>query len=303
VILGQPQAGLGWNPLSSVKKVATSAAKGVASGVKTAGKVVYKAHAIPTKYAVKATTTVAKGAATGAKAVGKVAYKGVEWTLIKPTLWLAEKAMAPVKSRVQKIVHRRAAKLAVDRRGAGAKPTPAEVQEARSWTRSKLRGELPHGPVLSVFADATPYDYMLGDYQLGVAPAVVAAAVPVLMAAVAAILNRYSSSGEAPANPQADAQANAVAPDAPMAPGEVDMTPVQEAAEEVQQATEEAVAAATGQKPPGRSMTLPGGMKVQRNHLLIGGAVIGALVLVMMMKPAGGKLSGARRFRRRRRRR
>jgi len=275
MIYGQPQYSddqLGFSITSLAKKVGSTAVKTVT---------------VPTKYAVKATTTTARYAGKGVKVAAKAAYKPIEWTLIKPTVWLTSKLMTPVKSRVQKIVQRRAAKIAFDRRKATT-PTPAEVSEARAWTRNKLKGELPHGPVLALFADGASYDYAFGDYQLGAPQAVVAAAVPVLVALATTLISRYANSGEAPANPGADQRAAQMAPDAPVDPGQVDMTPVQDAADQAHEAIDQAQEAATG-KRSGRSMTLPGGMKVQRSHLMLGGAVVLGLILVMSM--SGGKKS------------
>lgn len=247
----------------------TSPFKAVARGVATGARTVGHGAATGVRYTGK-----------GVKVVAKTAYKGVEWTVIKPTMWLVEKAMAPVKHRVQKLVHRRASKLAWDRRKSKT-PTPAEVSEARAWTKSKLRGEPPHGTVLSVFAGAGPMPDELGDsYQLGVAPALVAAAVPVLVAAAQQLLSKFSSSGEAPANPGADAAAAAAAPDSPAAPGEMDMTPVQDAADQAKDAIDQASAAATGKK----LVKLPGGMHVSQKSLMIGGAVIGGLILLMALQ-------------------
>jgi hypothetical protein len=241
----------------------------ITSALKKVGNVAVKTVTVPTKYAYQ-----------GTKAVGKLAYKGIEWTAIKPTEWLAHKIMAPVKNRVQKIVHRRAAKLAYDSRKSTT-PTPAEVSQARSWTRGKLMHELPHGPALAIFAGHPEVMDMLGDHQLGVAPAVAAAAVPIFMALAQQLLNRFSSSGEAPANPQADASADASAPDAPAPAGTVDLQPVQDAAQDVAEAVDKA--AGKGKRGgKGGTVTLPGGMQVKKSYLAIGGAVLGGVILLSL---------------------
>jgi hypothetical protein len=239
---------LGFSITSPFKKVG----RGIATGARAAG----------------------RGVKKGAKVVGKVAYAPIKYGIIKPAEWLGNKITAPVRNRVQKIVHRRAAKLAFDRRKSTT-PTPAEVSEARNWTRSKLRHELPHGPVLSVFADAAPAPWPLGDYELGVAPAVVAAAVPILVAFTQSLLSRFDKSGEAPANPQADAKADATAPDAPVPPGTVDLQPAQDAAQDVAETIDTAV-------HPG-TVRLPGGMRVKKSHLMIGGAVLGGVILLSLL--------------------
>lgn len=278
MIFGQPQRvdmlgdnELGFSITSLAKKVGGTVAKTVT---------------VPTKYAVKATVTSAKYAKKGAVVAGKGIYQAhaipTKWLAIKPTEWLAHKALAPVKSRVQTIVNRRARKLAWDRRKSKT-PTPAEHQEARTWTRNRLLASsviIPAAPLLAAFAGAP-----VRDAELGVAPAVVAAAVPVMMAAAAALISQFNKSGEAPANPgdAASAQAPASAPDAGVPnPGEVDTTPVQDAADQAKEAIDQAADAAQGKKH-GAMMKLPGGMKVSKSHLMIGGALVIGLVVVMSM--------------------
>lgn len=273
----------------------TSPFKKVGSVVKSGAKVVYKAHAIPTKYAVKATTTTAKYAGKGAVVAGKAVYKAhaipTKWLLVKPTVWLTEKATAPVKSRVQKIVSRRARKLAWDRRKSKT-PTPAEHSEARTWTRNRLLALtpiVPAAPLLAVFAGAPVLDS-----QLGANPYVIAA-VPVLMAAAAAILSQLSKSGEAPENPEGGGGALAPPPPPgadggpPPQPGEVDLTPVQDQAamamDQGAEAMQQAADQAAGRQRVG-GMRLPAGVK--RSHLMIGGVLVVGLLALTMLKPKGG---------------
>lgn len=267
MLVGQPQ--LGFSITSPFKKVASA----VASTTKAA-----------VKYTVvKPTQLAVKGTKIGAKAVYQAHKIPTEWLVIKPTMWLAEKAMAPVKSRVQTVVNRRAGKLAWDRRKSKT-PTPAEHSEARTWTRNRLLAMsviVPGAPLLAAFAGAP------NDYQFGIAPAVVAAAVPVLMAAAAAVISRLNTPGDAPANPAAGGGAPASsAAEPPVAPGEVDLSPVQDAAaaaaEQGAEAMQQVAAQASGRQRVG-GMTLPKG--ISKNHLMIGGGILAAVLLLAVMKP------------------
>ncbi len=249
--------------IAATKAVTKKSAAATVAVTKKSAQVVYQAHAIPTK-----------------------------WLALKPTEWLADKALAPVKSRVRKLVSRRAAKIAMDKRKS-ATPTPAEVAEAKAWTKHKLTYDgpagvpTPHGAILALFAGSPGFSGSgFGSYydgQLGIAPAVAAAAVPVLVTLANAMIKKYANSGEAPANPRADAQATSPAmdsqPEAPMAAGTQDLQPVQDA---VTQAAAEAGGdpAAAGGK--GKHGGLPGG--ITRKHLMIGGVVIGGIVLISMLR-------------------
>jgi len=247
MLVGHVNPQLGFSITSPFKAVA----RGVATGARAAG----------------------HGVAVGARTAGKVAYAPIKYGIIKPAEWLGNKLMAPIRNRVQKIVHRRAAKIAYDSRKSTT-PTPAEVSQARSWTKSKLKGELPHGPVLALFAGPTiPDTGPLGDF--GIAPAVAAAAVPVFMALAQQLLSRFNSSGEAPANPAADAKADAAAPDAPVPAGAVDLQPAQDAADAASTAIDNVA-------HPG-TVKLPGGMHVKKSHLMIGGAVLGGVILLSLL--------------------
>jgi hypothetical protein len=211
----------------------------------------------------------------GVKKVGKVAYMPVEWTLVKPTMWLAHQAARPVRSLVRRLVSRRAVKLAWDKRKSKT-PNASEQAEAKSWTKHNLNKQLPHGPILALFAgpDITLLGYE--SVQLGVAPAVVAAAVPVLMALMQQLLSRFNKSGEAPADPGADAQAAAAEQGPP--PGVTDLQPAQDAAADAVQDVADKV------RGGGKSVKLPGVGRVKQSHLLIGGAVALGLVLVVVLK-------------------
>jgi hypothetical protein len=216
------------------------------------------------------------GIKKGAKVVGKAAYFPVEWTLIKPTQWLAHQAARPIKGLVLRLEHRRAVKLAWDKRKSKT-PNAQELAEAKSWTKHTLNHQLPHGPILALFAGSDAA--MLGYYenvQLGIAPAVVAAAIPVFMAVMQNLLSRFSKSGEAPADPGADAQAAAADQGPP--PGVTDLQPAQDAAADAVQNVADKV------RGGGKSVKLPGVGRVKQSYLMIGGAVALGLVLVVMLK-------------------
>lgn len=252
----------------------TSAFKAVAKSPLTLAQ---KSYGV-TKFAAKKTGSVAKTA-------GKVVYKAsvipLQYTLIKPTEWLANVATRPIKNRVHTLVNRRAAKLAFDKRKSTV-PNAAEKAEAKAWAKHKLTYDgpggipTPHGKILAMFAGSyvvPSYNYTYAG-QLGVAPAVVAAAVPVLIALANAMISKYAKSGEAPANPNADQQANA---EDPVTPGTVDLQPVQNA-------IDEAVADAGGDAGGGamsRRSGFPGG--ITKRHMLIGAAVVGGIVVISLL--------------------
>ena len=303
MILGQFSGGplgyddeLGWNPIKSVKSAAKAVGKGVATGAKAVGKgtvtvakTTGKVASTGVRYTGKGVVAAGKGVATGAKAVGKAA-KTVALTAIKPVTWLAALATRPVRNRVATLRNRRATKLAWDRRKTKT-PNAAENAEAKTWTAQKLKGQGPHGHVLALFAGAED-DILLGGYepyegQLGVDPGtatVITASIPILMALVNRVIGSSDKSGEAPADPGADAKAAAEGGGAaPAEAGEVDMTAVQAAAEDAGQSVQEAAEAAA--TPPG-SVRLPGVGAVKKNHLMIGGAVLGAVLLISLLKPS-----------------
>lgn len=279
MICSQPQ--LGFPSFSSIVKTAVNP---IAMTKKS-----YQATKAITKKSAAVTAQVAK---TGAKVVYKASVLPLQYTLIKPTQWLADKATKPIRNRVQTIVNRRAAKIAMDKRHSTT-PTPAEKAEAKAWTKHKLTYDgpggipTPHGKILALFAGS---EYHVPTYtqmgQLGVAPAVIAAAVPVFVALANAMISKYAKSGEAPANPQADQYTSSTDP---VAPGTVDLQPVQNMVDEAT-ASANQDAGGSGMEPgmPSddgsggsavkRGGGLPGG--ISKNHLLIGAAVIGGVVLI-----------------------
>jgi hypothetical protein len=121
------QTGLGFNPFHAVANVAKKAGHGIVVGTKATGRGIATG--------AKATAHVAVGAGK----LALVPVKELEKHVLGPLLRLA---LRPVKSQVQKLVTRRARKLAMDRRKSTT-PTPAETQEAKVWARNRLKGEKP----------------------------------------------------------------------------------------------------------------------------------------------------------------
>ncbi len=171
--------GMGWslNPIKAIRSVASTA--------------------------VNVTKKVGGGAVSIAKTAGGAALKYNPLTLsYKASLWAAEKAVSPIRSKLSTLTNRRAAKLAFDRRRSKT-PTTAERNEAREWTKNRLRAKGPHGRLVALLAGGPPtfMDAQLGD-NLGVAPVIaVAAAIPPIVALLNTMINTFSKSGEAPANP------------------------------------------------------------------------------------------------------
>lgn len=252
MLVGQTQFGFSLNPIKAVK----SAASAVVHPIRTAKGVVHTA--------ASAASAVARG-------------------VIKPFEFLAAEATKPIKNRVVTLRNRRAAKLAMDKRRSTT-PNAAERAEAKSWTKSHLKKQGPHGQILALFAGSSPvalsdpYAGLLGD------PAtltLIAASIPVFMALMNKVLSSANRSGEAPANPQADAAAAAEAPDVPGAPGTVDLAPVQDAAA--------AAADAAGNAMAPNTVKLPGVGRVKRSHLLIGGGILAAVVVIALVSKKKGQ--------------
>ncbi len=247
------QGSLGFNPLHAVR----SAARGVEHGAVKASKGAYyltkQSILIPTKFAVEIT-----------KAGTRLALR-------------------PVTSRVRTLVNRRANKIAWDKRKSRT-PTPAEHAEAKAWTKARLNKQLPHGPLIAMLAGPLPMPSDLGSMgtNLGVAPAVVAALIPVFMALMNNLLSKFSRSGEAPVQigPHGEiiqagdptAVPDAAADQGPPPGGGPDMPD-------------------TGETPPGApdQVMAPGGPVKKGNIMLIGGLIVGAVVLSMVLKPSAKK--------------
>lgn len=222
----------------------------------------------------------AKGAAN---AVGHAIKTGV----IKPFEWVASKVTAPIRNRVHKLRDRRAAKLAWDRRKSKT-PNAAEKAEAKSWTKSHLKAQGPHGEVLQLFAGVDTSFLGIagfGAVQLGdpATISLIAASIPVFMALMNAVLKKADASGQAPADPTKGGGGAA-----PAAPGTVDLTPAQDAA---------AAAAGGGDESGGDSSSGGGGhggggpklFGMPRKYVIIGGAVLGGVVVLSLLtnKKAG----------------
>jgi hypothetical protein len=266
--------GFSLNPIKAVK----SAAKAVGKGVVATG-----------KGAVGVTKTVGKGTYAAGKAVGKGTVKVVKTAgkvVVAPFAWLGSKLTAPIRSRVNKLKGRRAAKLAWDKRKSKT-PNAAENAEATAWTKGKLKSSGPHGHVLALFAGAPAPSYFgTSPGQLGIDPgtaSVIAASIPVLIAVLNAILNKSAASGEAPANPAVDQQAEAQAAMEAQAaametPGSVDMTEMQD------QMVEAAGEVEAAMPPPAGMVRLPGiRTPVKQSHVLIGGMALGGVLLLVLL--------------------
>lgn len=181
---GSDDLGFSFNPIKAVKKVG----KAVGKGAVAVGKGAAKGAVATTKFAAKNAGTIAK------VAVAPAAYLAVQSTKLVGNI-----ALAPVKSKIRSLTTRRARKLAWDRRKSKT-PTVAENQEARNWTKASLSSKGPHGKLLATLAGAP----VLSAIHLGVAPALTAAAVPVLLAIVNQLLQQANKSGAAPATLPSD---------------------------------------------------------------------------------------------------
>lgn len=257
--------GFSLNPIKAIKKVGG----GIATGARKVG----------------------SGVATGARYTGrgiktgvKYAGKGLEYTLLKPAEWIGSKLTAPVRSRVATIRNRRAAKLAWDRRKSKT-PNAAEQAEAKAWTKSHLAAKGPHGKILSYFAGAPDY-LLLGyfdnpnDGDLGVAPAVVAAMIPVLVALATSLIQQFAKSGEAPVDP-----ARGAGPDPSIPPDAEAQAAAEAAAAQAAEGVQDAVEDAGVESGSGQMVRLPGGGKVQRGNLLLfGGLGLAVVVAIVLMK-------------------
>jgi hypothetical protein len=113
-------------------------------------------------------------------------------------------ALRPIKSRVNTLKSRRANKLAYDR--GHPTPTPQDQADARSWTRNKVKHQIPFGPVFYALAGApTPsfFGYaqpapvtMFGDPTT----ATIVASIPPMIKLMDDFIKSSSKSGEAPAH-------------------------------------------------------------------------------------------------------
>ena len=245
----------------------------------------------------KAASGVAHVAVTAGKDVGKGTKFVVEKTVLLPTEFAVKiteaatrLALRPVTSRIHTLTNRRANKIAWDARKSRT-PTPAERAQAKSWTKSQLNKKLPHGPLLALLAGAPAPQPELGAFgmstNLGIAPAVIAALIPVFMALMNAMLKSFSRSGEAPV---------AIGPNGQIVlPPGVDPT-MPDAA--VQAAVDAGADGPTGPDGgPGGDMVpgghgdgmVPGGPVKKSPVLLFAGVAIAVVAVAMLMKPSGSK--------------
>lgn len=199
MLIGRPyqhhvdaELGFSLNPLHYVKKAAVATGKGVATAAKATGKGVVKGGKFVAHHATDVALISLMPAAELAKVVGK------------PLLHVA---LTPVRHKVDTLKSRRAKKLAWDRRKSTS-PTPAENNEARTWAKGHLKGQVPpFGLMLSLLAGTPPSaSYYSGDVRLDgglgdPTTATIIASVPTLLAIIDKILTRTNNSGDAPADP------------------------------------------------------------------------------------------------------
>lgn len=131
-------------------------------------------------------------------------------------------ATKPIRSKLSTLKKRRALKLAWDRRRSTT-PTPAENAEARTWAKASLRRKGPHGVILATLAGD---DALFGD-ALGIAPAAIVAAAPVLLKVLDLAMKSFAKEGSAPADPTMERMAQDIERRVPGA--EVEYIPGEEA--------------------------------------------------------------------------
>jgi hypothetical protein len=263
---------LGFSITSPFKKIGHAVAK----GARATGHAAVAVGKTTGHVAIKAGKTVAK-------------YDPGTRLAIYTTKKLGNLALAPVRHRIDRLKDRRAKKLAWDRRKS-KEPTAAERAEARAWTKSYLKKHPPHGTMLALLA-GPPGFFDPDPAMLGVAPAVAAAAVPVLIALMDRLLGKASASGQAPSNPG----------EAPL-PSPEQVAAVTNAAAAAADGAAAAAATApdggdtvaadgdAGGDAGGRGAVAPASGKgsaiggIPKKYLMIGGAVLGAVVLISVLK-------------------
>lgn len=270
------QTGLGFNPFHTI----TKAAKGVAHATTSAAKATGHGVAVGARATGHGVVKVAKTVEHGAIKAGEFA--------VAITLAPIRLALRPVTSRVRTLTNRRANKIAWDKRKSKT-PTPAEKAQAKAWTKSQLKKKLPHGPLLAMLAGPLPMPTGLGamSTNLGVAPAVIVALVPVFIEILNALLKSFARSGEAPVQIGPNGQPlmpvdPTVVPDAAADEGP---PPGADAGAMVPGGDDAAAAADDG----GGGGGMPGGKK--GNLIVIGGLVVGFILVASLFKkkPASKK--------------
>ena len=261
------QTGLGFNPFHAITHAASAAGRGIATGARATGRGVVH---------------VAKTVEHGALSVGNFA----KMIALAPV----RLALRPVTSRVRTLEKRRAVKIAWDKRKSKV-PTPAEKAEAKSWTKSKLRSQLPHGPLLAMLAGPLPMPIEMGamSTNLGIAPAVIAALVPVFIALLNELLRKFSSNGEAPIAIGPNGQIVTAGDPTAVPDAAADEGPPPGSDTEAQAAAAAADAGggddASGDG--GAGAMVPGGKK--GNLIMIGGLVVGVILVASLFKSKPSK--------------
>ena len=276
MLYGRPIAGdLGFslNPFHYVKKAAVAAGHGVAKGARVVG---------------HETSVVAHAVGHGATAAADAVGHGIKAGIIKPFEWVASKVTAPIRNRVHKLRDRRAAKLAWDRRKSTT-PNAQEKAEAKSWTKSHLKSQGPHGEVLQLFAGPMPMLLGGGGVALGdpATISLIAASIPVFMALMNKVLNHANASGEAPADPtKGGAPGGAPPPGAPGADaGGPDATAAGGGADA---GGDDSGASGGGGGKHGRG----GGAMIlgmPKKYVIIGGAVLGGVLVLSLLTSKKGQ--------------
>lgn len=260
--------GFSLNPFHYVKAAAHDIVHPI-STVKSAAKTV--AHTVV--HPLDTTKAIAHDVGHTAKFAADAVGHGIKVGLIKPFEWLAAKATAPIRNRVHKLRDRRAAKLAWDRHHTTT-PDAKDKADAKSWTKSHLKHQGPHGEILALFAGPMPM--LLGNTQLGdpATLSLITASIPVFMALMNSVLHKADASGQAPADPTRGAGGGAAAPGAPGAPG---------------------AGAAAGGDAGGGGPSAGGGdgggdggggakiLGMPKKYVIIGGAVFGGVILLSLL--------------------
>lgn len=268
MLYGRPIAGdLGFslNPFHYVKKAAHDVVHPLDT-VKSAAKTV--AHTVV--HPLDTTKAIAHDVGHTAKFAAESVGHGIKVGIIKPFEWVASKVTAPIRNRVHKLRDRRARKLAWDNRHSKT-PTPAENAQAKSWTKSHLKHQGPHGELLALFAGPMPM--LLGDAQLGdpATISLIAASIPVFMALMNKILHKADASGEAPADPTKGAGGGAAAPGAPGAAS----------GEDAGGGGPSADASGGGGGDGGAKL-----LGMPKKYVIIGGAVLGGVLVLSLLMPS-----------------